>query len=170
MKTKIVVFSCAMALAVFVFISSYYLPPFFFQPLGGDEYARVVSILLFFSLVVWIITQGSLKNRVEQNLQMGEKELTEWEEAGKAEAGAVKKREPFVIKWFAIITILYAFSVFTIGYFVSTFVFLFISMLLIAGDWKKRWIFLLLITCIASIVLFFLFRIVHIYLPPALLF
>lgn len=163
---RIALFISFIILSVYVFIASYDLPPFLFQPLGGDGYARIVSVLLVIASISWLVIGVvvpwiiSRKTGVEK--QVIEEVLLDSE--------IREKKGKTVLPQFSVIMVLYAVAVFTIGYFVSTFLFLSSTMILIVDNKREKIVRLCLLSAIITGVLYFLFKLVRIYLPPALLF
>ena len=154
-------------LAIYLFVASHSLPPTIFQPLGGDAYLRIVSVLLLVASLCWLgaiaVTWWRKKWTRQEQVHDGLAMDALAEECTSSRGGTV-------VFWFAVLTVLYAVAVFTLGYFVSTFAFLLGSMVMLVDTWKRRLLRLILLSMGILVALLLLFRAVSFYVPDAWLF
>ena len=153
-------------LAAYLFAASYWLPSTIFQPLGGDGYVRIVAVFLFLASIAWLVA-------IIASIRPGRTEASAAHPAPSSPATSRKTgndRGERIVRWYALFTVLYAGAVFTVGYFVSTFVFVLGSMMMFVDDWRPRFHRLILLTVGITLTLLLLFRAVRFYVPQAWLF
>lgn len=172
-KLGLVVTFCVVA--VYLFVASYSVPSMIFQPLGGDAYLRIVSVLLFVASIGWlaVIALSRWMRRTERSDATGEQMNDNSDSGATSDAPgqqAAPDRGERIVPWFALSTVVYAVAVFTVGYFVSTFAFLLGSMMMFVDDWKTSLHRLILLAAGITVALLILFRAVRFYVPDAWLF
>lgn len=172
-KLGLVVTFCVVAF--YLFLASYSVPSMIFQPLGGDAYLRIVSVLLLVASIGWVgaIAISGRRRKAATSDAAGERAGDD--SASDATPGVPAQRTApdrgeRIVPWFALLTVIYAVAVFTVGYFVSTFAFLLGSMMMFVDDWKVGLHRLILLAAGITVGLLILFRAVRFYVPDAWLF
>ncbi len=154
-------------LAVYLFVASHSLPPTIFQPLGGDAYLRIVSVLLSIASIGWL---GAIAVAWWQRRRTRHEQVHDDSVIGALADESTATRGEKIVPWFAVLTVVYAVAVFTVGYFVSTFAFLLGSMVMLVDKWKPHLLRLILLSVGIIVALLLLFRAVRFYVPDAWLF
>ncbi len=143
---------------LFIWYGTANLTSFSFEPMGPTLYPRVLSVIIFVSALYLLLA-----------------ELRAWHTNCSFQSGPFKS----IFNWnklnwrsigFLILFFLYCASVITIGYFVSTWIFLFTSMLFITQQRREKFLIIIIISTVIIVVMYFVFDIFKIYLPEALLF
>ncbi len=151
-KYENIFFLLLAAIGAAVFAGSMNISSLIVEPLTASAYGKMISGCFVVSCIARII----------QNMVLTAKG---------AEDKKVTVAYPKIVFGMCIMVFVYAFGITSIGYFVSTFLFMW-AMLVLLGDSrdKKQIIRMAVFSLVFCIVLYFLFQLMSVYLPKALLF
>ncbi|WP_183040972.1 tripartite tricarboxylate transporter TctB family protein [Salipaludibacillus neizhouensis] len=176
MRGKVVIQAVMFILGLYFLITSFQIDTRGFKGdvINQRDYVIILSLLLILlsvgSMIKVYLNRKSIKtsDQQEDTLDVQQTHKTDTEDT--EETGLVGKIKKYKIYFSMVLVFLFAYGFAYIGFFVTSFVYVFLITWLIYDLSKKKWLVSLIFSATLNIILFFLFDLISVYLPDAWLF